>query len=130
MKEIHIEQELRSKAPAIIWHLISTGDGMGRWLADRVTQQGDELTFQWGNSWDHDEQRTAHIIHKEKHRVVRFAWTDADVPGTYVELRIERSTITNDFILLVTDFADDDDAEWLRDMWQYNFKRLRLTGAL
>ena len=130
MTRIHIEQELRSKAPAIIWHLMSTADGMGRWLADSVTQQDDVLTFRWGNSWDHDEQRTAHIIYKKKNAAVRFAWTDAEDPDTYVELRLERSTVTGDYILLVTDFADDGDTEWLHGVWQYNFRRLRLTGAL
>ena len=66
LHKLEIEQALKSKAPAIIWNLISTADGMTRWLADTVTQEGDMLTFHWGHEWYHNEQRTAHIIYKKK----------------------------------------------------------------
>ena len=130
LQKLEIEQALKSKAPAIIWHLISTADGMARWMADTVTQQDDLLTFHWGNEWDHNEQRTAHIIYKKKHQAIRFVWTDEAEAGFYVELKMERSHITNDFVLSITDFAEDGDLEWLQGIWQHNFRRLRLTGAL
>ena len=100
LQKLEIEQALKSKAPAIIWNLISTADGMTRWLADTVTQEGDMLTFHWGHEWDHNEQRTAHIIYKKKQHAIRFVWMDETAPEFYVELKMQRSDITNDFVLL------------------------------
>lgn len=130
LQKLEIEQALKSKAPAIIWNLISTADGMTRWLADTVTQEGDMLTFHWGHEWDHNEQRTAHITYKKKQHAIRFVWMDETAPEFYVELKMQRSDITNDFVLSITDFAEDGDMEWLQSIWERNFKRLERTGVL
>ena len=39
-----IEHELTSNSTAIIWDLISTDSGLARWMADSVTQEGEQLT--------------------------------------------------------------------------------------
>ena len=128
--KIEIERELNSTSPTIIWKLISTADGMARWLADSITQDGDKLTFMWGNPWDHNEKRVAKFTMKKKNEAVRFEWDDPDTEGTYVEIRMERSSITDDFILSVTDFATEEDTERLRSIWDHNFQRLRQSSGI
>ena len=43
---------------------------------------------------------------------------------------IERSDITGDYILVVTDFALPEDEESLRDIWQQNFEQLHQSTGL
>ena len=61
MQKISIDRELNSTSATIIWNMVSTPEGMTRWLADSVTQNGDSLTFTWGSPYDHHEKRTATI---------------------------------------------------------------------
>ena len=67
---------------------------------------------------------------KKKNEAVRFEWDGPDTEGTYVEIRMERSSITDDFILSVTDFATEEDTEWLRSIWDHNFQRLRQSSGI
>lgn len=130
LKKVEIERELNCKSPAIIWSVISTPEGMARWLADSITTDGDVMTFTWGNPWDHNEQRKARFTKKRKNDMVRFEWSDIGPGDNYVEIRMERSSITGDYILAITDFAEDDDVTWLRNIWEHNFQRLRQSSGL
>ena len=48
---------------------------------------------------------------------------------TYLELRMDKSDITGDYILMITDFAPDGDTDTLEDIWDANMEMLhRSTG--
>ena len=48
-----------------------------------------------------------------------------------MELRMEHSNITNDYILSITDFALEEDVDTLYDLWDDNaVKRLRHSSGL
>ena len=66
MLQINIERELNSTSTSIVWNMVSTPEGMARWLADTVTLEGDTLTFTWGSPYDHHEMRKATIIEKKE----------------------------------------------------------------
>lgn len=67
MQKISIDRELNSTSAAIIWNMVSTPEGMTRWLADSVTQNGDSLTFTWGSPYDHHEKTYCyHFTEEEK----------------------------------------------------------------
>lgn len=130
MKKLTVTRELKSKSASIIWRLMSTPEGMTGWLADSVTRDGDTLTFAWGHEWSHHEKRQAMVQEEQKGARFRFAWTDEEGEGTFVEMALERSTITGEFIMNVTDFAQDEDMEWLEETWEHNFKRLRRKSGI
>ena len=110
--------------------MVSTPEGMTRWLADSVTQNGDSLTFTWGSPYDHHEKRTATILQKKKNSSIRFAWDDEDGMDTFVEIKIDRSPLTGEFMLHITDFTSPEDREWLSDTWAHNFRRLRRSCGI
>lgn len=110
--------------------MVSTPEGMTRWLADSVTQNGDSLTFTWGSPYDHHEKRTATILQKKKNSSIRFAWDDEDGMDTFVEIKIDRSPLTGEFMLRITDFTSPEDREWLFDTWAHNFRRLRRSCGI
>lgn len=128
-KKISIEHELKCRSERIIWPLISTPAGLAKWLADEVTAEGDTLTFVWGELWSRHEVRKAVVLSKTDFLSIRLRWEDEVNPDAYLELKIEKSDITDDFILVITDFAPVDDTDTLEDIWAANLERLhRSTG--
>ena len=127
--KISIERELRSKSANIIWALMSTPEGLAKWLADEGTRDGDTLTFTCGNTWSHHETRTAAVIDRKDYEYIRLRWSEDEYRDTYLELRMEKSDITGDYILVITDYAPDGDTATLEDIWDANMDALhRSTG--
>ncbi|RRD02079.1 START-like domain-containing protein [Prevotella sp. OH937_COT-195] len=121
-KKIIFERELRSRSGNIIWSLISTPEGLTKWIADRVERNGDILEFTWGEPEQHHEKRTARITEEFAMSHLRWTWEDDD--NDFVEIRMKRCDITDDYVLTVTDFIEIDDENWLNSVWESNFKRL------
>ena len=126
---IEIEHQLRSTSKTIIWQLLSTAPGLAKWIADSVTQSGDTLTFTWGDVNSHHEMRTATVLRVEKFNRIRWRWND-DGEATFVEIRMQRDQLTEEYALHITDFADDDDRDWLFGAWNHNFERLHQSSGL
>lgn len=120
---IEIEHTLNSTSRNITWQLIGTDAGLEKWLADSVQIDGDKAEFGWGDDWRHHEIRCATVITIDKFKRIVWRWDDED-DTSYVEIRMERSQMTQQYTLYITDFTDEDDMEWLRDAWKHNFKRL------
>ena len=127
---VTLEYELNTRSSSIIWHLISTIDGLSSWLADNVEQNGDTITFTWGEVWTHHEIRSANIIRFEKNKHIRFKWNDDEDEEDYWEMKIGQSKETDDYMLLITDFADNDDVEGIMDIWNNNMDRLRRASGI
>ena len=127
--KICIERELRSKSAGIIWSLMSTPEGLAKWFADEVKRDGDTFVFTWGNVWSHHEVRTADIIDKKAFDYIRLRWSEMEYNDTYLELKMNMSDITGDYILTITDYAPDGDTAVLEDIWDANMEALhRSTG--
>ena len=128
--KVSIERELNSKSANIIWSLMSTPEGLSKWIADEVTRDGDEMVFTWGNEWSHHETRTAVVLETKKLDYIRLRWSEAEYADTFLELRMDKSDITGDYILVVTDFAPDGDTDTLEDIWAANMETLRRSTGL
>ena len=57
-------------------------------------------------------------------------WKDDTDKKAYWELKIVRSEITGDYILIITDFAEEDDQDTLYDLWETNLERLHHATGL
>lgn len=129
-RKITIEQRLNSKSPNIIWNLIGTPEGLGKWIADEIKQENGILTFTWGMVWSSHEIRRAKITECEKFCHIRFVWEDEDDEDAYVELRMEKNILTGEYTLHITDFAEEEDVDGLQGIWRDNMKRLHRTSGL
>lgn len=128
-KKLELEYELKSNAANIIWAIISTDSGLNKWLADEVTSGKDTMTFVWGDPDGNHERRTAIIQSMVKNSHIRMQWEDEQDPNAYLEIRMCKSDLTNDYHLTITDFAWEEDVESLHDIWDQNFEVLhRNTG--
>ena len=131
-QRIDIEYPLTTKSPNIVWEQISSAHGLERWLADHVTEDDGVFTFTWGEPWTQQDIRRAQLIEYVKYDHIKLQWEDDEQEENEVfwEMRIEKSPVTGHLNLLITDFAEDDDADGLKILWESNLERLHRASGL
>ena len=130
-QRIDIEYPLATKSFNIGWDLISTAHGLERWIADHVTEEDGVFTFTWGEPWTEHDTRKAQLIDYVKYDHIKLKWEyDEDDDDCYWEMRIDKSDLTNLLNLLITDFAEDDDVDGLKILWESNLDRLHRASGL
>ena len=132
-QRIDIEYPLTTKSHNIVWELISSAHGLERWLADRVEECDGEFIFTWGDPWTQQDVRKAQLIEYVKYSHIRMKWEDDYAEGdedSYWEIRVGQSELTWHLTLLITDFAEDDEADSLRILWESNLDKLHRASGL
>ncbi|MCO6500927.1 MAG: SRPBCC domain-containing protein [Vicingus serpentipes] len=98
---------------SLLYKYISTPGGLGEWFADNVNSRGEIFTFMWNG----DEEQ-AKLLTKKVNQFVRFKWLADEDPATYFELKIQIDDLTKDVALIITDFAEEDELEEARLLWE------------
>ena len=131
MKRLTIEYPLNTKSPNIVWGMISTAEGLQKWLADIVVDNGDSMTFTWGHPWTDRDTKTSQILECDKNSHIRMKWdSQEEDPQAFWEIRLEPSELTGHLNMLITDYADADDIDDLRGIWDDNLDRLHRVSGL
>jgi len=107
-------------SPQLLYQYISTASGLSEWYADNVNSRSEKFTF----IWDENEEE-AILLKKKSDQYVRFQWSHADSPEEYFELRIVVDEITKDVSLFVTDFAEVDEVEESKMLWENQIDDLK-----
>lgn len=122
VKRISFDVEFIFKAsPAILYQFLTSPDTLVRWFCDEVDINDDVYTFEWDGSEENWEM--VDDIQEER---IRFILEDAD-PDEYLEFRMYKSDVTNETILEITAFCDDDEEEEERTFWENQIKQLRIV---
>lgn len=122
MSRVSFDLEYIFKAsPAILYKFITTPACLIQWFSDEVDINTDVFTFTWEGA---DEN--AELIDDIEEERVRFVWEDAD-EGEYLEYRMYKSEVTNETILEITDFCDDDEVSSQKDLWNSQVAQLRIV---
>lgn len=106
-------------SPTILYQFLTSPATLIRWFCDTVDIEEGVYTF----SWEGSEERAKLVDDLEDERI-RFVWEDAD-DGEYLEFRMEKSPVTAETVLLLTDFADTDEVDDQKQLWESQFKILR-----
>jgi hypothetical protein len=62
---------------------------------------------------------------------VKCQWLDQEDDGSYFEMRLQVYEITKDVSLIVTDFAEEDDLEEAKLIWENQINELKhILGAV
>jgi uncharacterized protein YndB with AHSA1/START domain len=104
------EYELKA-SPKVLFPYLSSPSGLQQWFADKVTQRENTFVFHWKGN---DE--VAEMIAAEENEYVVFKWDWMD-ENEYFEFRIERSPVTNETILTITDYAEKNDIKDQEQLW-------------
>ena len=109
-------------SPQLLYQYISTPSGLTEWFADDVNSRGEFFTFIWG-----DSEEKAKLVTKKVDEKVKFRWLDEDDVETeyFFELKIVLDELTKDVMLLVTDFADDDEIKDQTQLWNNQIADLK-----
>jgi uncharacterized protein YndB with AHSA1/START domain len=106
-------------SPAILFEFLSNPVGLQEWFADKVDQRDQTYYFSWNGSSD-----TAEVVDQMENEYIRYRWDYYD-EDEFFEFRIEQSSITNETILKITDFADKTDMKDQERLWNSQVSDLK-----
>jgi uncharacterized protein YndB with AHSA1/START domain len=109
-------------SPSLIYQYISTPSGLSEWFADNVNSRGELFTFIWDGS---EEQ--AKLLTKKSGERVKFRWLSDEEDGAsyFFEIRIQVDEITKDVSLMITDFAEEDEIDEGKMLWDNQISSLK-----
>lgn len=120
MERVSFNMEFIFRAsPTILYKFLTTPSCLIRWFCDGVDINEDVYTF----SWEGYEENAELMDDVEEERL-RFHWEEAD-DGEFLEFRLSKSPVTGETVLEITDFADEDEVEDQRQLWESQIKLLR-----
>lgn len=119
MARVQFQTEFMFKAsPSIIYLFVTQPTTIIRWFCDKVDNVGDHYTF----SWDGDSEEATLVIDIED-EMVKYQWVDRE--EEFLQFRIYKTDITNETILEITDFCDDDEVQEQKDIWEVYIKKFK-----
>ena len=125
-KKFKIEYPLSNSSLPVLWDSISTAYGLSEWFADDVIVDEKEFIFRWENS----EQKKAYLLHSKVNYSIRFQWEEDKGGEAYFEMRIITSELSNDLVLLVTDFAKENDVDDAILLWDHQIETLKRVKGM
>ena len=114
-----LEYDMRKTPMSMLWSYISAAYGLKEWFADDARQSGKEMVLDWNGV-----EQTVQIVAMRTEKFVRYHWADED-DKSYFELRITYSELTDGTMLTVTDFAEPDEIQEAKDLWNYQVESLQ-----
>ena len=125
-EKFELEFPLRA-SPKMLFPFLSTPSGLSEWFCDDVNSRTELFTLFWDGS---EEQ--AILLKKKQDALVRFRWVEDDEEGldTYFEFKIQVDDLTKDTSIIVTDFAEPDEIEEAKLLWDSQIHELQhIIGA-
>tara|TARA_B100001057_G_C22644353_1_gene869506 strand:+ start:160 stop:552 length:393 start_codon:yes stop_codon:yes gene_type:complete len=101
-------------SPQLLFQYLSTPSGLSEWFADNVNSRGEIFDFIWD-----DSEEQAKLIQKKTNERIRFQWVngESDQADYYFEYKIEVDEITKDVSLVISDYADEDEIDESKLLW-------------
>jgi|SRR5690606_8017287 len=123
--DVKVRYELEfpiNSSPQLLYQYISTPSGLSEWFADNVNSRGEFFTFMWDGSVE-----KARLTSKKTGERVKFRWVDENDNDTdlFFELRILEDEITKDVSLLVVDYADEEELDEAKLLWENQITDLK-----
>jgi len=117
--KIEIEFPIQA-SPQLLFQYISTPSGLSEWYSDNVNSRGKKFTFIWD-----DSEETAILLKKKTNNYVRYQWEDDEATDCFFEIKIQVDEITKDVSLMITDFAEEDEIEETKMLWENQISDLK-----
>lgn len=99
-------------SPKMLFKFLSTPSGLAEWFADNVNSRGKNYSFFWD-----DAEEIATLVSKKVDKYIRFKWVEDEDEDTFFEFKLETDELTNDLSLIITDFAEEDEVEESKLLW-------------
>ena len=114
-------------SPKLLYSRLSTPSGLSEWFADDVHLNGKNFIFIWDSS-----EQEAKVVMKKVNEYIRFKWIDDDDDDydAYFEFRINKEELTGDVALIIVDFAEEDEMDDNKDLWDQQVNGLQRALGL
>ena len=106
-------------SPTILYGFLSSPAGLQEWFADKV----DEWEGVYSFTLNGEAPDKAEFLDSVEDKFVRYRWLHYD-KNEYFEFKIERTEISNQTILTITDFAEKAEIKDQSQLWEYQIKEL------
>ena len=117
-----------NSSPQLLYQYIATPSGLSEWFADNVNSRGEFFTFIWDGS-----EEKARLASKKTGEKVKFKWVDDKNKDTeyYFEIHILVDELTKDVSIMVVDFAEEDEIDEAKLLWENQISDLKhLIGSV
>jgi len=118
-EKYQLEYDMNS-SQKVLFNRLSTAGGLNEWFADNVKVQGKIYTFEWSGA-----EQQAEMVNRKDMRYVRFHWLDDDDEKSYFEFKLNVDELTGDLALIITDFAEPDEVEDAKELWDTQVSELK-----
>ncbi len=106
-------------SPQLLYQYLSTPSGLSEWFADNVNSRGETFNFIWD-----DSEEEANLLKRKSDEFVKFAWAENE-DDSYFEMKIIVDEITKDVSLFITDFAEEDEMDEAKMLWENQVSDLK-----
>jgi uncharacterized protein YndB with AHSA1/START domain len=124
--KFELEYVLRT-SPKVLDKALTTPDGLSEWFADNVKVNDGVFTFFWDGS-----EEMARLIAKKNGEGIKWQWINDEEDGidTFFEMKYTIDQMTKAVILTVSDFAEQDEMDEVKRLWDSQIITLkRYIGA-
>lgn len=121
MTKVKYELEFPIHAsPSMLFNSMATPSGLEDWFADKVNSRGKLITFTWG-----DSEEEAKILAKKTNQRIKYKWVETKDDESYFEFLIQVDSLTKDVVVIITDFADADEIDEAKMLWESQIESLK-----
>lgn len=107
-------------SPTILYKFFTTPACLIRWFCDEVDISGTIFTFVWEGA-----EEIAELIEDIEDEKVVFQWEERDEDDEILEFQMSKSPVTNETILVITEYCDEDEVDDQKQYWENQMKQLR-----
>lgn len=120
MKRVPIDLEFLFRAsPAMLYKFLTTPACLVRWFCDEVEINNSEYIFIWEGA-----EEGAQLVEDSEDECVKFEMDEYE-DDEYMQFRLSKSPVTNETIMEIRDFCDEDEVEDQKQLWESQIERLR-----
>ena len=116
--KIELEFELKTSLTSIT-NAMTTPSGLSEWFCDDVNINREVYTFIWNN-----EEESAKLL-KRTATSFKLQWLDDKETNYYFQFKYKLSELTKSIILNITDFAEEDEIEETKELWENQIADLK-----
>lgn len=121
MDKVKFELEIPIHAsPAMLYQYFASPSGLEEWFADKVNLRGKLISFTWDGIIEE-----AKLVTKKNNEYVKYKWTESDGDESYFEFKIHVDNLTKSVSVIITDFAEDDEVEEAKQLWETQINTLK-----
>lgn len=122
MKEKYELEFPINSSPQLLYQYVSDPSGLSEWFADNVNSRGEVYSFIWG-----DSEERARVVTRKADERIKYRWLDEEGEETdyFFEIRINKDELTKDVTIIVVDFAEPDEVEESKQLWENQIMDLK-----